>query len=127
MASKSDTNPPSARVDYSKSRNPQESDHPALNAEAQALLASIEEPVRPKELAAAFPRVINRMASLWMAPRRMNRYFEELLTDARTSRKGFTLGILTELTTLKDYYRTKVFPATHDVWDSAEENKGRDF
>ena len=98
-----------------------------LNAEAQALLASIEEPVRPRELAAAFPRIINRMASLWMAPRRMNRYFEELLTDARTSRKGFTLGILTELTTLKDYYRTKVFPAPHDAWDSAEENKGRDF
>ena len=67
------------------------------------------------------------MASLWNSPRRMNRYLEQLLTDARTQRKGFSLGILNELTALKDYYQTKVFPVPHDVWDSAEEDKGRKF
>jgi len=127
MAAKSGNNPPSARVDYSKRRSPQEKDGLELSAAAQALLASIEEPVRPKELAAAFPRILNQMAGLWSSPRRMNRYLEQLLTDARTSRKGFTLGILTELTTLKDYYRTKVFPVPHDAWDSAEESEGRKF
>ena len=127
MAAKSGNNPPSGRVDYSARRGSQGKDSLELSAAAQALLASIEEPVRPKELAAAFPRIINQMAGLWSSPRRMNRYLEQLLTDARTSRKGFTLGILTELTTLKDYYQTKVFPVPHDAWDSAEEDKGRDF
>ena len=98
-----------------------------MNATARALLASIEEPARPKELAAAFPRIVNRMASLWRMPRHMSPYFEQLLTDIRTGRKGFSLGILTELTTLRDYYQTKVFPTPHDVWDSAEDAKGRDF
>ena len=57
----------------------------------------------------------------------MNPYFEQLLTDKRGDGAGFSLGILTELTTLRDYYQTKVFPTPHDVWDSAEESKGRDF
>jgi hypothetical protein len=98
-----------------------------LDAAGQALLASLEESLRPKELAEKFPRIVNRMASLWNAPRRMNRYLEQLLTDARTHRKGFTIGILNELTALKDYYQTKVFPVPHDVWDAAEESEGRDF
>lgn len=127
MATGSGNKPPPAQKNYSTLRSAPDKDGLELSAAAQALLASIEEPARPKELAAAFPRIINRMAGLWMAPRRMNRYFEQLLTDARTFRKGFSLAILTELTTLKDYYQTKVYPVPHDVWDSAEEGKGRDF
>ena len=127
MVTNSGNKPPSARVDYSKRRSAPEKDSLELNAAAQALLASIEEPARPKELAAAFPRIVNRMASLWRTPRKMNRYFEQLLTDIRTARKGFSLGILTELITLKDYYQAKVFPIQHDVWDSAEDTEGRKF
>lgn len=127
MVTNSGNKPPSARVDYSKRRRAPEQDSLELNAAAQALLASIEESARPKELAAAFPRIVNRMASLWGAPRKMNRYFEQLLTNIRTARKGFSLGILMELTTLKDYYQTKVFPGQHDVWDSAEDAEGHNF
>jgi hypothetical protein len=127
MATKPGSNQPPARPDYSSRPSATDKESHVLNAAAQALLASIEEPVRPKELATAFPGIVNRMASLWNAPRRMNRYFEQLLTDARTHRKGFSLGILNELTALKDYYQTKVFPVPHDVWDAAEEAKGRGF
>ena len=127
MATESGNKPPPAQVDYSKRRNAPEREVLELNATARALLASIEEPARPKELAATFPRIVNQMASLWRTPRQMNRYFEQLLTDIRTGRKGFSLGILTELTTLRDYYQTKVFPAQHDVWDSAEDAEGREF
>jgi hypothetical protein len=99
-----------------------------LSAEGRALLASIEEATRPKELTAAFPRIVNRMASLWKSPRQMDRYFEDLLTDTRGNRKGFPLGILMELTTLKDYYQTKVFPPTqrgNDVWHAEEAQRAR--
>jgi hypothetical protein len=43
-----------------------------------------------------------------------------LLTDTRGNRQGFPLGILMELTSLKDYYQTKVFPPTqrNSVWDA---------
>jgi hypothetical protein len=100
---------------------------PALSAEAQAWLAALEEPLRPTQLAAAYPRIIDRMAELWGMPRRMNRYFEQLLTDTRGDRAGFSLGIISELTALKDHYQTKVFPVPRDAWDSAEESKGRNF
>jgi hypothetical protein len=94
-----------------------------LSAAARALMASIEESLRPKELAAAFPRIVNRMASLWRSPRQMDSYFDELLTDTRGGRQGFPLAILMELTSLKDHYQTQVFPPTQqlqDVWAAAE-------
>ena len=127
MVTNSDNKPPSAQVDDSKRRSAPETDSVELNVAARALLASIEESARPKELAAAFPRIVNRMASLWRTPRQLNRYFEQLLTDSRGDRKGLSLGILTELATLKDYYQTKVFPTQHDVWDSAEDAEGHKF
>jgi len=129
MVSESDNKPPSTHPEYSERRGASEDDSAELDAAAQALLTSIEESARPKELAAAFPGIVNRMASLWRTPRQMNRYFEQLLTDSRGGvHKGFSLGILMELTTLKDYYQTKVFPpAQHDVWDSAEDAKGHKF
>ena len=49
---------------------------------------------------------------------KMNRYFEELLTDTRGKRNGFPLNILMELSTLDDYYKTKTRTATRDVWDT---------
>jgi hypothetical protein len=127
MVAKSDNKPPSAQVNDSKRRSAPEEDSLELSAEAQALLASIEESARPKELAAAFPRIVDRIASLWKTPPQMNRYFEQLLTDTRgVVRKGFSLGILMELTTLRDYYQTK-FPTQHNVWDSAEDAEGQKF
>jgi hypothetical protein len=128
MVTISDNKPPSEQVDDSERRSAPEKDSAELDAAAQAMLASIEESARPKELAAAFPRIVNHMASLWRTPRQMNRYFEQLLTDSRGGiRTGFSLGILMELTTLKDYYQTKVFPAEHDVWDSAQDAEGHKF
>jgi hypothetical protein len=107
-----------AQVDYSKRRHQPERNDLELSAAGQALLASIEESARPKELAASFPRIVNRMAKLWKTPREMDPYFEELLTDTRGKRKGFPLNILMELSTLKDHYQAKVFPTRRDPWDS---------
>jgi len=107
-----------AQIDPSKLRHLPEKDDLELNAAGQAWLASIEETARPNQLAVLFPRIVNRMAKLWRTPLQMDRCFEELLTDSRGTRQGFPLGILMELSTLKDYYQTKVFPARRGVWDS---------
>ena len=105
------------QVDYRKRRHQPEKDDLELGAAGQALLASIEQSARPMGLAAAFPRIVNRMAKLWKMPREMDRYFDELLADTRGNRQGFPLKILMELSTLNDYYKTKMRTATRDVWD----------
>lgn len=107
-----------AQADYSKRRHQPKRDDLELTEAGLALLVLIEEPVRPRELAAVFPRIVNHLAALWKMPREMDRYFEELLTDTRGTRQGFPLNILMELTTLKDYYQEKVFPMRHDAWDA---------
>jgi hypothetical protein len=116
-----------AQIDPRRLRHPLEKDDLALNSAGQALLASIDEAARPKALAAAFPRIVNRMAQMWKAPLQMDRCFEDLLTDKRGNRQGFPLGVLMELCTLKDYYQSKVFPMRqgHDVWAVEERPKGR--
>ena len=114
-----------ARIDPRKLRHPPAVDDLALNAAGQALLESIDESARPKELAATFPRIVNRLAKLWRSPLQMDRCFEELLTDSRGNRQGFPLGVLMELSTLRDYYQTTVFPTQRDVWDSEQKLKGR--
>ncbi len=57
-------NKPSAAAQV-KRRSPPEKDDLELSAAGQALLASIEESARPKELAVLFPRIVNRMTKLW--------------------------------------------------------------
>jgi len=112
---------------YIQKRGAQEKDERDLTVAGKALLVSIPELEKPKKLAEAFPRIVNRMAALWAAPAEMNRYFEELLTDTRGGRQGFPLGVLMELTSLKDYYQTKVAPlAKGDVWDAVERARLRE-
>ena len=127
MATEPGRNATAAQFDPRRLRHPMEQDDLALSSAGQALLASIDEAARPKTLAAAFPRIVNRMAQMWKAPLQMDRCFEDLLTDKRGNRQGFPLGVLMELCTLKDYYQSKVFPMRHghDVWAVEERPKGR--
>jgi hypothetical protein len=126
MPSQPRFSPAAAQPDFSKIRHQSDTSDIQLSVEGQALLASMDEAVRPSQLAAAFPRIINRMAGLWRSPRQMDRYFDDLLTDTRGNRQGFPLGILMELTTLKEHYQTKVFPPTQrgDVWQSDDATRG---
>jgi len=106
------------QVDYSKRRHDPERDDLELSEAGLTWLASVDQSARPIRLAASFPRIVNRMAKLWKTPREMERYFEELLADTRGNRTGFALNILMELSTLKDFYKAKVYPpAQRDVWD----------
>jgi len=105
-------------TDPGKLRHPLDKDDLELNASARAWLVSIEASERPMKLAAAFPRIVNRLAKLWKTPLQMDRYFEDLLTDHRGNRQGFPLGVLMELSALKDYYLTRVYPTRRDLWDS---------
>jgi len=106
------------QMDYSERRHQPEKDDLELSASGLTWLASIEQSARPIRLAAAFPRIVNRIVKIWKTPREMDRYFEDLLEDTRGNRQGFPLNILMELSTLKDYYQAKVFPTRRSAWDS---------
>lgn len=126
MATELGRNPASpAQMDPRKLRHALEKDDLALSSAGQALLASIDETTRPRKLAARFPRIVNRLAKVWRSPSQMDRCFEDLLTDTRGTRQGFPLDVLMELSTLKDYYQSRVFPTRHDVWDAEQKPKGR--
>ena len=88
-----------------------------LSADAEALLASLHESLRPHELIARFPRIMNKLALMWKRPRHLDRYFDELLIDTRGERQGFPMKVLLELTSLKEHYQTMTFPTPYSVWD----------
>lgn len=86
-----------------------------IDGQTQAWLASIEPDVRPRVLQETFPRILNQMAALWERPAQMDRYFADLLLDVRGNRHGFPLQVILELSALKEYYWTKVFPREHII------------
>src|SRR5438445_9599167 len=89
------------QVDYNKLRHQAEQDDLKLSAAGLAWLASVEQSARPIKLAAAFPRIVNRMAKLWKMPGVANRYLAGLLTGTRGNRRAAALNALTALWALK--------------------------
>jgi hypothetical protein len=67
-------------------------------------LASLPLQLRPRTLAAQFPRVANRIAQAWKEPSACRRNFEDLVYDNRGDREGFPPDVLVELLALRDHY-----------------------
>ena len=87
--------------------------------EGTALLASLDDGVRPKELASRYPRIVNKIARDWRLPSQLDRYFQELLMDTRGNRQGFPLKIVMELSTLREHYTGMSGSArAASVWDA---------
>jgi hypothetical protein len=97
-------------------RRPLKADDLRLSAEAMTLIESLAAELRPNDLPERFPRVMNEIARLWRRPVQLDRYFDDLLVDKRTGRQGFPLTVTVELSILKDYYQTDVYPKKECVW-----------
>jgi len=82
-----------------RAEQPQDS---RLSAETVSFLSSLDQSVRPYQLAVRFPRVANKLAKVWREPAQRDRYLDELLIDTRGNRQGFPLRILSELVALKE-------------------------
>ncbi len=94
----------------------QESAEP-LGADAARWLNDLPESVRPMKTCARYPRIVNRLASVWDKPTHCGSYFNELLLDGRGDRQGFPLDIAFELAALKNYFETAVHPSHQTIWD----------
>jgi hypothetical protein len=79
-------------------------------------MESLPVDVRPKALAASYPRIVNMLARLSPSAAPFTEYLNELLVDRRGGRKGFSLEVLEELHTLREYYAT-LNPDQIAVWD----------
>jgi hypothetical protein len=77
--------------------------------------------VAPRETAAIFPRIVNRLSRYWDSPPMMDSIFDELLIDRRPGRKGFPAPVLAELRALATYYRSLHGLAQHK---DGTENQG---
>jgi hypothetical protein len=80
--------------------------------------ASLPSAVQPEVLRARFPRIANGLAAGWHDRDTTKRYFDDLLTDRRSGRRGFPADVLEELHRLKIFYEA-LNPASDDVWRSA--------
>jgi hypothetical protein len=88
-----------------------------LAEQTASWLAALPESVRPNKLATSYPRIANRLSQCWRRPLEADRYFEDLLTDKRGGRQGFSFEVAQELAALSDYYRKEVFPVRQTIWD----------
>jgi hypothetical protein len=121
MTPAADLNPSPAEAAFKAMRRAQENGETQLTTEAQALLSSLDEAVRPQELAARYPRIVNQIARQWRTPALMDRYFQDLLMDTRGNRQGFPLKIVMELSTLREHYTGMSGSArAAGVWDGSQ-------
>ena len=90
-----------------------------LSEHAKSWIEKLPEDVRPKELPEQFPRIANRISSLWKHPDELMEYLDDLLVDTRGDRGGFPMAVAMELATVKDYYEMKVDPERTKayLWD----------
>jgi hypothetical protein len=90
-----------------------------LTEASVALLAKLPDDIRPKVLHDEFPRIFNKISSMWRRPDSLIAYMEELLVDTRGDRQGFPITVALDLATLKDYYERVVHPdaAAPYLWD----------
>jgi hypothetical protein len=91
----------------------------SIDANGKMLLDKLPEDIRPNLTAEKFPRVVNKLGTLWKRPDEFVEYLDELLVDKRGKRKGFPLSVALELASVKDHYEMKVHPERSKayLWD----------
>jgi hypothetical protein len=73
-----------------------------------AWMSNLPDNVGPRHLAELFPRIVNRLCTLWNDPACSN-YLKDLLIDRRSNRNGFPAVIAREIVALTAYHAT-LFP-----------------
>jgi len=67
---------------------------------------SLPNGLRPVALAERYPRIVNQLAQSWRSPSACRAKFEDLLSDRRGNRRGFSQDIRHELVRLQGHYLT---------------------
>ena len=91
----------------------------SIDANGKMLLDKLPEDIQPKVTTEKYPRIVNKLGTLWKRPDEFVEYLDELLVDKRGKRKGFPLSVALELASVKDHYEMKVHPERSKayLWD----------
>lgn len=91
-----------------------------LSLDAQRVLANLPGSVRPGRCCAQFPQAVEKLLSSWRDPRTFRAAVDSMLIDRRGGRQGFPFDIVTELSTLREYYDVYVDPIRRTAWDTVD-------
>lgn len=81
-------------------------------------LATLPPSVKLVAVVRDYPHIANRCAELWQQPSRLDEYLRSVMEDRRGDRAGFPIGILTELTSLREHLAT-CRPDRYKIYDLA--------
>lgn len=96
---------------WQSTRGPKLEADKTLRPDAHKWMALLPEHARPEQLCSSYPRIANRFAMIWANRPAARSYFDDLLTDRRGGRIGFTPEIRDELARLRDHYETAMSDA----------------
>jgi hypothetical protein len=91
---------------WQSTRGPRVEADRTLRPDSRKWLALLPEDTRPERLCSTYPRIVNRFAMIWANRPAVRAYFEDLLTDKRGGRIGFSSEISDELMRLRTHYET---------------------
>jgi hypothetical protein len=100
---------------WEKVREPLPIDELKLKPTTIDWLRTLPQYAVPVETAAAFPRVLNRIADVWTDREELAAVWEGLFNDGRKSRRGFPVKVRTELETLRALAMPPAAPATPPI------------
>lgn len=101
---------------WADQRKPPVASDVELQKETRQWLGEMPDRVRPMHLAVRFPRIANKIFSVWHRPEQCIHVFDELMMDYRGTRTGFPVEIAKEITNLRVFYTTEVYKMKQDTW-----------
>jgi hypothetical protein len=96
-----------------------------LNDRAFKWLAALPSDVRALTTARQYPHIVNRIADLWGHCEYTRLYFQSLLIDRRSGRKGFPPDVRKELEGLQHYYFEHLSGLPAILWNAVPVNPRR--
>ena len=92
---------PAGEADWVRRRAPARHRDESLSDAAKKWIERLPEELRPERLVERFPRIVNRLASLWYDAGLTEHFLDELLAPRRPGRQGFSPDIIDELVALQ--------------------------
>jgi len=88
-----------------------------MSEDLKALMCGYEKKY-PQQLVERFPRIVEKIVSLWNSPEAFSLYMQELLVADRHDRQGFPAAIASELFSLNSVYDEiqQVKDQSDDIW-----------
>lgn len=87
----------------------------SLTAESLKWVEQLPEDIRPRNTAAKYARIVNRLAETSSSPLKLNHLISTYLIDNRGGRKGFPPDVRDELFKLQAHVQEK-WPEVVDPW-----------